>query len=333
MKTALLKVGHVSIHWYGVIIVVALIAGLLVAVGMAKLRRERVDPLAGILLLGLLTGMIGARVCYVAFTRGFYAPDPGRVFAVWEGGLALHGGLLGAMLATLIYTYSRELSFWTWADICAPGLILGQAIGRVGDVLNNQDFGKPSGSTWAATIPVENRPLAYQGYSHFTPTGVYEAGWDVLVFLLLLLFSFVQRRWSRVFPSGSIFLLYLMLYSLGRIPIERLRLDSLSLYLGNQRVAILASYAFIGAGLLLYVVRLLPKRQQLAPDVAVAPQLQPNQAYFIAASQSATTRPLANGYLAPTIVLPALSAPAQTTQLLEAPEGSVSSRIPTEEVG
>ena len=167
MKTAAIKLGPLYVHWYGVIVALALIAGLLVSIGMARLRRERADPLAGILLLGLLAGVIGARVWYVAFSRDFYAPDPARVFAVWEGGLALHGGLLGGMLATLIYTWSSELDFWTWADICVPGLILAQAIGRVGDVVNNQAFGQPTTGSPAAIIPYENRPAEYLAYSHF----------------------------------------------------------------------------------------------------------------------------------------------------------------------
>lgn len=280
MKAANLYIGPLQLHWYGIIIAAALLGGLLVAIGMARLRGERADHLAGILLLGLLTGVIGARAWYIAFNRDFYAPNPAQVFAVWEGGLALYGGLIGGILATLIYTWSSEISFWRWADICAPGLILAQAIGRVGDLVNNQAFGIPTTSSFYVTIPVDNRPMEYINYTHFTPTAAYEAIWDLIVFLLLLGLTLIQRRGWRVLPEGVIFLAYLIFYSIGRIPIEGLRVDSL--YLGDMRVAQLAGAVFIVAGVLLYVVRVAQHHEE-EPEVAPIVQGYPTQAYLTAA--------------------------------------------------
>ena len=300
MKIALLKFGPLGIHGYGLVIAAALIIGVAVSAVMARLREEPLDPLAGILLLGLMAGMIGARVWYFVFQRDFYNPDPGRVFAIWQGGLAWHGALLGGVLAAAIYTWNREISFWTWADICAPGLILGQAIGRVGDLINHQSFGVPSHGWWVVTIPVENRPPQYAGYSTFTNTAGYEAVWDVLVFGVLVGLTVLQLRRSRFLPLGSIFLAYLVLYSVARFPLEGLRVDSL--WVMNIRVAQVASAALIVIGGLVYALRLL--RGDPAPVVApsaavpifqnaVAPgeaYLQPSEAYLIAASRGAQLR-------------------------------------------
>lgn len=306
MKTAIIKFGPLSLHWYGVIILLAIVAGMAVAIGMARWRRVRADPLAGILLLGLLSGAIGARLWYVAFRRDFYAPDPARVFAVWQGGLALHGGLLGGMLATLIYTWSSELDFWTWADICAPGLILGQAIGRVGDLVNGQAFGHPFTGPLAVTIPVENRPPAYLDFSQFQPVATYEAMGDTAIFVLLLLLTFLQRRAARVLPSGSIFLLYLMLYSILRIPLEGMRLDSL--YLGSVRVAQLASGILIALGALGYLTRLLPRREQ-EEEIPQVATYQPTQAYFAASRRSLRGEAQGDALPESTAALPQLPPP------------------------
>jgi phosphatidylglycerol:prolipoprotein diacylglycerol transferase len=287
VKIAILHLGPIDLHWYGIMLALALIAGLLVAVAMARLRQERVDPLAAILLLGLLTGLLGARVWYVAFNRDFYAPDPAQVFAVWQGGLALQGGILGAIVATLIYTWSTEISFWTWADICAPGMILGQAIGRAGDLLNNQAFGQPTNGPFYVVIPPENRPLAYPDISHFQPTAAYEGLWDLGVFLVLVGITLVQRRGFRILPSGVVFLAYLILYSAGRVVIEGMRIDSL--FVGNVRVAQVAGILFIAVAALLYVLRL-SQQQEQEPEAPVIVQGQPSAAYLAAASRAAQAR-------------------------------------------
>jgi len=301
LKIALLKFGPLGIHWYGLVIAVALVIGVIVSAFMARLREEPLEPLAGILLLGLLAGIIGARIWYFVFRRDFYNPDPGRVFAVWQGGLAWHGALIGGVLAAAIYTWNREISFWTWADICAPGLILSQGIGRIGDVMNHQAFGIPSHGWWAVTIPVENRPPQYAAYSTFTNTAGYEAAWDVLVFGVLVGLTLLQLRRSRFLPVGSIFLAYLVLYSIARFPLEGLRVDSL--WVMNVRVAQLASAVLIVIGGLAYAFRLLrgdqvPVATPAAVAVpmfqnAIAPgeaYLRPSEAYLIAASGAAHGR-------------------------------------------
>ncbi|MGH2347427.1 MAG: prolipoprotein diacylglyceryl transferase, partial [Chloroflexota bacterium] len=292
--------GPLGIHWYGLLIAVALVVGVAISVVLARVRDESPGPLAGILLLGLLSGLIGARLWYFVFRRDFYNPDPGRIFAIWQGGLAWHGALLGGVLGAAIYTWNREISFWTWADICAPGLILGQAIGRVGDIMNNQAFGTPSHGLWAVTIPVANRPDQYLSYSTFTNTAGYEAVWDVLVCGALLGLTLLQRRRASYLPGGSIFLAYLVLYSLARLPLEGFRVDSL--WVMNMRVAQLASGVLIVVGGMLYVMRLLQGDRASAPASSAPTSqpvlavglgetyLQPSAQYLIAAARGGQAR-------------------------------------------
>jgi hypothetical protein len=139
---------------------------------------------------------------------------------------------------------------------------------------------------------VDNRPLEYINYTHFTPTAAYEAAWDLAVFLLLLGMTLLQRRGWRVLPDGSIFLAYLIFYSIGRIPIEGLRVDSL--YIGQTRVAQLAAVVFIAVGLLLYVARVAQHHEEVpqAPRIAHG---YPSEAYLTAASHAGQQR-----YAAPT---------------------------------
>jgi phosphatidylglycerol:prolipoprotein diacylglycerol transferase len=301
LKIALLKFGPLGIHWYGLLIAAALVVGVAISAFLARERGESPGPLAGILLLGLLSGLIGARVWYFIFRRDFYNPDPGRIFAVWQGGLAWHGALLGGVLGAGIYIWNREINFWTWADICAPGLILAQAIGRVGDIMNNQAFGVPSHGLWTVTIPLANRPPQYQGFSTFTNTAGSEAVWDVLVFGALIGLWQLQRRRAPYLPAGSIFLAYLVLYSIARLPLEGFRVDSL--WVMNMRVAQLASGALIVVGGLLYALRLFQgDRQPVAALTVPGPgpvltltggesYLQPSAQYLIAASGGGRPRP------------------------------------------
>lgn len=288
MSTAGLKYGPFTLHWYGIIVAVAIAASLALAVAMALYRHRRPDPLASMLLLGLLSGLIGARLWYYLFRRDWYSPDPGRIFALWQGGMALHGAIAGALIALAVYCWKHDLSFWQWSDICAPGMILGQAIGRLGDLVNQQAFGLPTTGALFVTIPRENRPLAYVDFAHFTPTAAYEAAWDLVVLLCLLGLTLLQKWRPRWLPSGSIVLADLALYSLGRLPLEGMRLDSL--YLHGFRVAQLASSLLIAASVVVYAVRLLAVPESAESLPQPLPHGQVTEAYLLAAARSSQTR-------------------------------------------
>jgi phosphatidylglycerol:prolipoprotein diacylglycerol transferase len=214
----------ISVHWYGIILSFAVIVGLVLAIFEAKRVNFNPEDVVDLVIWALPISILGARFYYVFFNWGFYQRNPGEILAIWHGGLAIHGAVISALITTWVFVKYRQLNFWKTVDIFAPGLILGQAIGRWGNFINQEAYGYETDLPWAMYID--------GAYRH--PTFLYESLWNFSVFLFLL--------WLRKKPklvSGDIFLAYSGLYSLGRFFIEGLRTDSLML--GNIRVAQLVS--------------------------------------------------------------------------------------------
>lgn len=227
---------QLSIRWYGVLIATAMALGLWLASREAQRRGEPSDELLKAAEFALIGGLLGARLYYVLFTLDYYQTQPWwRVFAVWEGGLAIHGGLIGGLLAGGAYVLSRGLPLLTYLDIVAPYLTLGQAIGRWGNFFNEEAFGGPTDLPWKLYISESHRPPQFIDQPFFHPTFLYESLWDFGVFLVLVLG--LRRRFEPA--PGVLFLAYLGLYSFGRLWIEGLRTDSLML--GSLRIAQIVS--------------------------------------------------------------------------------------------
>jgi phosphatidylglycerol:prolipoprotein diacylglycerol transferase len=230
----------VSIRWYGVLIASSMALGLWLATRDAARRGESPDDLLKAAELALIGGLVGARLYYVLFNLDYYQTQPWwRVFAVWEGGLAIHGGLIGGLLAGGAYVWAKGLPLLTYLDIVAPSLLLGQAIGRWGNFFNEEAFGGPTSLPWKLYISEPRRPPAFVDHQFFHPTFLYESLWNLGAFLVLYLV--LRRRLERA--PGALFLAYLGLYSLGRFWVEGLRTDSLML--GSMRVAQLVSVVAI----------------------------------------------------------------------------------------
>lgn len=237
-----LQWGPLSVRWYGIAIAIAVMAGLFVAQTLAPRRGLNPDSLND-LLLWLVAGALPlARLYYVAFNWGVYRERPWEILAIWRGGIAIHGAILGGVLAVLLFARIHKLAFWPLADVLVPSLALGQAIGRWGNFFNSEAYGAPTDLPWKLFIPMANRPDAYQSVEYFHPTFLYESLWNLGVFSLLLILFI---RWPRLKP-GAIACAYAIVYSIGRFWIEGLRLDSLTL--GPLRVAQVVSIALIIAG-------------------------------------------------------------------------------------
>ena len=226
----------VSIRWYGILIASSMALGLWLATREAARRGESPDDLLKAAELALIGGLVGARLYYVLFNLDYYQTQPWwRIFAVWEGGLAIHGGLIGGLLAGGAYVWAKGLPLLTYLDIVAPSLLLGQAIGRWGNFFNEEAFGGPTALPWKLYISEPRRPPAFVDHQFFHPTFLYESLWNLAAFLVL--YFVLRRRLERA--PGALFLAYLGLYSLGRFWVEGLRTDSLML--GSMRVAQLVS--------------------------------------------------------------------------------------------
>jgi phosphatidylglycerol---prolipoprotein diacylglyceryl transferase len=216
--------GPSVVRWYGLLIAGAVLLGVNLSSRLAM--RRGVDPdLIGDLAFALILGAIpAARIYYVLFQWKDYVGHPERMVAIWEGGIAIHGAILGGMLAAWGFARWKQVSFWLLADIVAPALILGQAIGRWGNFFNSEAYGAPTDLPWKLFIPSDRRFVGFENVAYYHPTFLYESGWNLMVFGLLLWVFF--RLGHRVRP-GFVFSVYAITYSLGRLWIEGLRSDSL----------------------------------------------------------------------------------------------------------
>jgi len=241
-----------SIRWYGILMASAMALGLWLAFREARRRGENAEELLKAAEFAIIGGLVGARLYYVLFNLDYYQTQPWwRMFAVWEGGLAIHGGLIAGLLVGGTYVWLRRLPLLRYVDIVAPSLVLGQALGRWGNFFNEEAFGGPTDLPWKLFISEPHRPPNLIEAQYFHPTFLYESLWDLGVFLVLLA---VRSRFRRA--PGALFLAYLGLYSLGRFWIEGLRMDSLML--GSLRVAQLVSV--LGVAVALIVIPILLRR-------------------------------------------------------------------------
>lgn len=272
--------GPFAIRWYGLLIATAVLLGVTVARGLAKQRK--IDPeLMSDLVLWMVIGAIpGARLYYVLFEWEQYAGNPAQALAIWQGGIAIHGALIGGTLAALIFAKLKKVSFWQLADLATPAVILGQAIGRWGNFFNSEAFGRPTNAPWKLFIPqevefagqlFEPRPIADVAYYH--PTFLYESVWNLSVLALLLFLFFQGVKGKLNLKLGTIACIYVLGYSLGRVWIEGLRMDSLML--GPLRVAQVVSLVGIALGGLglVWLYGLKRPLPDVVPDVELPPEV------------------------------------------------------------
>ncbi len=248
-----LWVGSLPIYWYGVIIASGAFLGLWVATREADRLGVKKDYIIDLVVFAIPIAILFARIYYVIFEWDRYAGGPWwKVFAVWEGGIAIHGALIGAVLTAIVFTRVRRLSFWQIADILAPSIILGQAIGRWGNFMNQEAHGGPISeatyNNFHQYLPdfIMNQ-MCIDG-TMYHPTFLYESIWNIFGFgLLLLLRKYPLRR-------GELFLSYVIWYSIGRYFIEGMRTDSLYV-VANLRAAQLLSVILIIVAIALIIYR------------------------------------------------------------------------------
>jgi len=238
-------IGPLPIYWYGVIMTTAFIIGAALAYRLAAESRLDSDHVLNLLIYIIPAAIIGARLYYVLFRWEDYSYNLLEIFAVRHGGLAIHGGLLGGVLAGFLYVRKHNLNFWRWGDILAPPVILGQAIGRWGNFINQEAFGGPVAREFISRFPGFIQRQMFIDGQYYHPAFLYESLWNLLVFIFLMIY----RRRAEL--PGQILLAYIALYSAGRFFIEGMRTDSLML--GPFRAAQVVSLILIAAAIGLYV--------------------------------------------------------------------------------
>lgn len=242
----IVTIGPVTLRWYGLLIATAVLIGVTLSQYLAKKRG--IDPeKVGDMVIWLVLGAIPcARIYYVLFEWQSYASRPREIIAIWQGGIAIHGAVIGGTLAAYLFAKFNKLSFWQLSDLIAPSLILGQAIGRWGNFFNSEAFGAPTELPWKLFIPLARRPAGYREFEYFHPTFLYESLWNLGVFALLLTLFFWGLKHPGKFRAGTLFLVYMIAYSAGRLWIEGLRTDSLMI--GPLRIAQVVSLVGIALG-------------------------------------------------------------------------------------
>ena len=244
--TSAVAIGPLTIHFYALCIV----AGVCIALWLGNKRftssyATTEGVVSDVAIFAIPAGVIGGRLYHVATSPEAYFGSNGHLadaFKIWNGGLGIWGAIaLGTFASFFAYkklARERDLpAFSAFADALAPGILIAQAIGRWGNWFNGELFGRPLQAAWSLEIPRALRPVGYENFSTFHPTFLYESIWCVLIAVLLL---FVRQRLS----VGSIFLLYITLYSVGRFFIEGLRIDSAHSFGGfrlNQYVALIVA--------------------------------------------------------------------------------------------
>jgi phosphatidylglycerol:prolipoprotein diacylglycerol transferase len=226
----LFELGPVSLRWYGLLIAIAVLVGLMLATRLG--RRRGIDPalIADLLPILVLAAVVGARLYYVLLEWRQYQLNWLSALAIWQGGIAIHGALLGGTLAVILYCRWRRLAFWNFLDVLVPSVALGQAIGRWGNFFNSEAFGVPTDLPWKLSIPPMNRPAPFIDEPYFHPTFLYESIWNLGVLALLLVLFRLGERGRLSLPNGALSCVYLISYSLGRFWIEGLRTDPLCLF-------------------------------------------------------------------------------------------------------
>jgi phosphatidylglycerol---prolipoprotein diacylglyceryl transferase len=246
------QLGPISVHWYGVIIGLGIALGMYMVIRESKRQGLHPDTFIDLLVWAIPIAIISARIYYVAFEwNNYYADHPEDIIKIWNGGIAIHGALIGSVLTTIIFAKIKGLSFWKLTDIAAPSLIVGQAIGRWGNFINQEAHGREVSRQFLENLHLP-RFIIDQMYidgAYYHPTFLYESLWNVVVLILLL----IIRRKVKSLRRGELFLTYVIGYSIGRFFVEGMRTDSLML--GDFRFAQVISVALIVAAIVTMIYR------------------------------------------------------------------------------
>jgi phosphatidylglycerol---prolipoprotein diacylglyceryl transferase len=243
------SLGPIQVHWYGVIIGSGLALALYLAIREGNRRGLPKDTFADLMLWAIPIAIISARIYYVIFEWDYYKHNLSAIPAIWNGGIAIHGALIGSVVTAYVFAKKRGISFWKLADIAAPSIILGQAIGRWGNFMNQEAHGGEVTRAFLENLHLPEFIInqMYINGTYYHPTFLYESIWNLAGFILLLLLRRVNLR------RGEMFLTYVIWYSIGRFFVEGMRTDSLML--GSLRMAQMISIALIIGALAILIYR------------------------------------------------------------------------------
>ncbi len=211
------------VYYYGIILAFSILTGVYTAYLLYKKFYDEINAkkIIDFSPFIIITGIIGARLYYCCVNYSYYINHPLEIFYIRQGGLSVHGMIIVGIFSLFVFSKIYKMSFLKLIDVFLCGTALGQSIGRWGNFFNSEAFGTPTNLPWKLYIPVSDRPIQYIGYEYFHPAFLYESILDLVIFIiLLLLFKKVSKH------PGVLACIYLILYSLVRISVEYLRIDS-----------------------------------------------------------------------------------------------------------
>ncbi|HAL15496.1 MAG TPA: prolipoprotein diacylglyceryl transferase [Anaerolineaceae bacterium] len=270
------KIGPLTIQLYGILIMLGALAAAWLSTKEAKRRGIKSDVVWDMFPWLIIGGIIGARLWHVltpsaslvaqGITTGYYLTHPLDAIAIWKGGLGIPGAVIGGAVALWLYTRKRKMSFGAWTDVIAPGLALAQAIGRLGNYVNQELYGAPTDLPWALTIDEAHRLPEYIDQATYHPLFAYEAIYNLINMAVLL---WIGRKFGDRLKTGDIFLTYLIIYPVGRFFLEFLRLDPSPVAGFNINQTIMAVIAVAATAALIFRHR--------KPEAAPKPGTPPSQ--------------------------------------------------------
>lgn len=242
-----IQLGPFAIHWYAVCIVTGAILAVYLSIREGKKHGISQDDILDFILIAFPLAIVGARLYYVAFEWSYYSKHLSEIIAVWNGGIAIYGGLLSGALVLMIFSYYRMINPIHFLDVIAPSVMLAQAIGRWGNFINQEAYGKAVDNL--NYLPAFIRQQMYIDGSYRVPTFLYESLWNLLGFVIIV---WLRQR-PRLLKQGEILAFYLIWYGSGRFVIEGMRTDSL--YFMGLRVSQWLSLLLLVVGFVFMIYR------------------------------------------------------------------------------
>lgn len=244
----LISLGFINIYWYGLTMVTAMAAGLFVSLRLAKKQGIDQEKILDLAVWLILAGLIGARIYEIFLEFPYYSQHPEAMVKIWQGGLAIHGAIIGGLLALFIFSKLKKINFWILGALVAPALALGQAIGRWGNWFNQELFGRPTSLPWGIPISPFNRPQGYINFEFFQPTFLYESLGCILIFIVLV---YLFKRFKKLNQNKSFIILgvYAIGYGLLRGGLEFIKIDPTPTF-GVWRLPQIASLVLIILGII-----------------------------------------------------------------------------------
>lgn len=252
------QIGNLSVKWYGIIMACGIVLACWMAISEGKKRQIIPDDFIDLLLWAVPLGFVGARAYYVIFEWSYFSAHPDQIIAIWNGGIAIYGGLLAGLATLLVFAYKRMLPPFLLLDIIAPGVLAAQVLGRWGNFINQEAHGSSVSLSFLQNLHLPEFIIQQMkiGGTYYQPTFLYESFFNLIGLILIL----SLRHKKHLFKQGEVFLAYVMWYAAVRFFVEGMRTDSLYIW-GTLRVSqCLSAVLFVGA-----IILCLYRRKKVKP--------------------------------------------------------------------